>query len=303
MRFSVPALVFLMSVSVFLASSVAYAQMVDHVCERAENTADTMKCHKIRHDKAQNLLKETYDRALELYKVDVGEVAPDSAEKASANKNKQSVSVSAVETLRQSQADWLAYRDRECERQVVQVESESLKRQKALQCNATLTEQRVNMLLAELQQREKKAYPESFEVVPVWMNVLAGDYPDVFWRYGARLSADLNCDEQKEEVIAGLRVEPNGSSVGGLQAILAISDNPLSGRPGVQLLSFPIVAQAEDGGVCSENIKFSVVPLPVARGAGSCSVALRIEDEGCASYTVSSQKGKFKFLSEQNSGS
>lgn len=251
---------------VLIINADLHAQQTDESCARAESTADTMACAKKRNDAAQASLNELYQKMLDIF------------DEADAPNGEGS----AADILRQSQTDWIAYRDTECEHQVAQVETESLKRLKKLSCSASLTEQRVTTLELELEEKDKQINPAQFEALPTWMNALASDHPEVFWRYGDRLSADLNCDEQNEEIIAGLQVD--GANV--LNSVLAIADDPVAGRPNTKIFDFEVLPEKEGRNVCSQNLKFSVIPLPVQKGQGSCAVALRVEDQKCASFTV-----------------
>jgi len=146
----------------------------------------------------------------------------------------------------------------------------------------------------ELEERSKKQRAEALEAVPKWMNVLASENPDIFWRYGERLSADLNCDAQKEEVISGVELKQDGA----VHAVLAIADNPSTGRPHAQVFSFPVVKESADNALCSEKLKFSVVQSPQSdkEETVSCKVALQVQDNVCASYMFLLQGDQFALI-------
>ncbi len=244
------------------------AQAPENYCQRAESTADIMVCAKKHYDDSQKELSRIYEKVLN--------IPPDS------NDSAQNEEQSAVQTLRQSQKDWISYRDGECARQTQQEESESLKRLKELSCLADLTRQRADTLLVQLEEKEKQARIKIVNPLPTWMNVLANSNPAIFWRYHDRLQADLNCDEQSDEIMVGL----DASDSNNLKVVVAISDNPLTGRPNIQIFDFKIGENVSKGTMCHSDLKLSIFPLPVSKGKNRCAVALRIEDQKCASYTV-----------------
>lgn len=292
----------LLSVAILFGMRQVDAQAPIDVCTKAQSTADNMSCNKKRLDDAQAALNATYERAVETFKAPHKTQVEDLPNLVSETKIKES----SAERLKKSQSDWLAYRDVECARQVDAVESESLKQLKKVSCEAALTEQRTETLLVELEDHEQIKMADGFETVPKWMNVLTDENPDVFWRFGERLSVDLNCDEQKEEVISGVQISRKGDKSDRLMvhAVLAIAENPQMGRPKTQVFSFPVLEDGQDAALCSERLNFSVIPLPSQKDQSRCDVALEVKDsDKCASYTVSLSNGAFSLMSDEAASS
>ena len=170
------------ALAVFTYSGVAQSagQAFRH-CEHAQNTTDILGCVKIRHDKAQEKLNTVFEKVL-------GQQPADQEENLS--------------TLRAAQKDWIVYRNQQCSWETQQVETESLKRIQELDCLAELTEQRTGVLSSSLKQEENAEAEteglEKYSAFPRWMNVVARENPDVFWRYGDHMRVDLDCDGQDE---------------------------------------------------------------------------------------------------------
>ncbi len=125
------------------------------------------------------------------------------------------------------------------------------------------------------------------------MNVLAHDHPDVFWRYGKRMRTDLDCDSEEEHILTGVALSSKKDDKT-MRVVLAVAENPPTGKPEVRVLSFPVTKTADEPGFCNPDVKVQIVthPLepaasgdtPLAEGEGppTCSVALQIRDSVCA---------------------
>ncbi|MCB1562534.1 MAG: DUF1311 domain-containing protein [Alphaproteobacteria bacterium] len=185
-----------------------------------------MACAKKRYEDAQNALDGIFEQGL------------------------SGLDFADTQLYRAAQKGWVAYRDRECAWQARLADSESLKRIEELSCLKTVTERRTAALQAALDAQKGKetvptgtTAPES-EGTPLWMNVLAGENPDIYWRYGDRLEADLNCDGVTEHIMAGLKIASGKSDTEQDQAVafIGIAESPLIGRPRTYVIE-PSIAQ------------------------------------------------------------
>lgn len=185
-----------------------------------------MKCKTIQNTQAQDALNTIFNKVLKKHE---GET---------------------LEQIKNIQTEWLAYRNQECTLEADQVEEESLRRIQELRCLTRVTEERIVALDSfDLIEPEEKAGEISAQ--PRWMNALAVDEPDVFWRYGDVIEADLDCDEEPEFMLVGLKVD---SKTGDSQSVVSVSENPMTGRPLSTVLG---VAD------CSAAPKLSIKDAPV----------------------------------------
>ena len=277
-------LVFLfMAVGVFTFIVLqVHAEHFDYSCAHVENTADIMSCVNKRHDEATKRLNTIFETL-------IAEISGESAEEQKA-------------TLRQAQKDWLLYRDRACAWEIDQEQTESLKRIRSLSCQSILAEQRADILSMSLtkplieDESGLQGFAEHYSTTPRWMNVLAADYPDVFWRYHDYIQVDLDCDGEKELIMPGVRmndrtVRTEEAERYLVKAVVSVTDNPATGRPKPQLFDFVVSEKAEDNtlqnGICSVDLNLSVVDEKTEEQQDgvspepSCKRRLQIKSTGC----------------------
>ncbi|MCB1721219.1 MAG: DUF1311 domain-containing protein [Alphaproteobacteria bacterium] len=173
-------------------------------CEKARSSADVMKCLTRQLDAAQETLNSVFD-----------------------DLSMQNSGEDLVE-IKDIQADWLSYRERECALETGDLETESLKRLENLRCLNRLTQARIETLQRSLKTQDDFEALGEAAAPPRWMNALANDHPDVFWAYGAQIEGDLDCDGESEHIMSGLRSSEDFMEV---FPVVSISENPLTGRP------------------------------------------------------------------------
>lgn len=254
------------------------ARQAPQFCEQAENTADVMACVKKRHDEAQKRLNTIFEQLL------AGEQEATQEENGRADQ------------LRESQKDWITYRDQECLWETTRVETESLKRIHELSCVTALTQQRADILALSLKEdQEDEGAARSYSATPRWMNALAADHPDVFWRYKDNIRADLDCDGEDEEIMPGLKtqvldVRTEGTDKYLVKAVVAITENPATGRPRSTLFDFVVSPDRAAGQLCDSSMKLAVVSHKAAQVADQetqhCDVALQVNDRKCEPVVV-----------------
>ena len=273
----------LLSATLFFIVTASTAVIAaDHsaFCTGSDSTAATAKCLNRHLGWAQNRLNKSYEKlsaALE------GE---------------------NLESLRVLQKDWLAYRDGQCEWESRQTEVSSLERVNKLSCLARMSEDRADLLAAMIVDEEMEGYAQKFGGFPRWMNVLAKDKPEVFWSYGKRLRADLDCDSENEMVFTGLLAGElddvstgegeKGPKAHGLTLMLAIAENPPTGRPQTYILPFVVGTD-----ICSASASLSVQEEISEEGDSSsqeakeepeenkkCGARLTLAPKGCDPVSV-----------------
>ena len=173
-------------------------------CEKARSSADVMKCLTRQLDAAQETLNSVFD-----------------------DLSMQNSGEDLVE-IKDIQADWLSYRERECALETGDLETESLKRLENLRCLNRLTQARIETLQRSLKTQDDFEALGEAAAPPRWMNALANDHPDVFWAYGAQIEGDLDCDGESEHIMSGLRSSEDFMEV---FPVVSISESPLTGRP------------------------------------------------------------------------
>ncbi len=191
-------------VFLFLMSSMpAFAGVQD--CDKARSSADVMSCLNRQHESAQGQLNKVFDQLT------------------SQSETEDLVSIKDV------QARWVEYRDLECAQETTNLESESLKRIESLRCMTRLMQERIGAIQKRLE-NDREGEPAVGEAAaqPRWMNALAEDHPEVFWRYGERTEGDLDCDGEPEQIMSGLHVAPE---TGEVKPVVSVSENPSTGRP------------------------------------------------------------------------
>ena len=192
-----------------------------HSCMNAKNTADILACAKDQNDLAQERLSGVFEKII-------------------SNHTEESLLL-----FRQAQTNWLLYRNEECEWEESKAENEALKRIEKLSCLARLTNIRAKLLDPMAQNVDSK--PEKMiEVIPRWMNVLLEEYPTAFWKYGTFIDLDMNGDGIDEKVITGLEIKESLYLAGSSRALVAIIENPVTGRPKINLLSWPVTPKLKN---------------------------------------------------------
>lgn len=255
----------------------AFSQRHAQGCDKADSTAAALDCVNRQNQLTQEKLSQTFKATVE------------------------GQSEEARAMLNEAQKDWIIYRDAQCKWEAGLSEAPALARVAELSCLNALTEGRIAILESVRNRAEDKS-PREFSDQPRWMNVLAGDYPDIFWRYGAWQSADLDCDEEDEQIMTGIAVARVQDSVeiGDGQAkeeghhevemVIAVSENPLTGRPKSKLLRIPVSESKTDAPhLCRPSVRLEVVDRPSgAEGGttGACSRMLQIADPVCPSLNI-----------------
>ena len=267
----------------------AEAQRFSRSCERAESTSDTMVCLKKQVEDAQQKLNDIYKKILE-------EQPPH-----------------VIANLGNTQKSWISYRNDQCSWESVIAES-GYKKIYELSCIASLTEERIKALTA-MQSLMQSDRPREFASHPRWMNALAADYPDVFWRYGQWLQADLDCNGTEEEIMTGVAIEgykdAKGNSAGDAagvlsgsehtykaEAVIALSENVRTGRSKTTIFRLPISGGDAENSFCNVPLGLEIIQTEnhitnnaqgeaeedtvMAAGNGNCPVRARVLDGNCA---------------------
>lgn len=280
----------LVLLTVFCFGKQAAAQIHTGYCDHAESTAAVQSCLNSHLSDAQKRLNKVYEKL-------TGTLEGEPLEK-----------------LKELQASWLEYRDNECEWEAAQPEAQALQRVYELSCMARVTEDRADLLAVALADNEHVGEQRQFGSFPRWMNALSKDYPDVFWNYGKRTRADLDCDGEDEMVMSGVALsrvktlevsedemqeDKEGRSPHGLDVVIAIAENPATGRPQAQLFRFPVTKTLDGPNLCAANVALSVYERDIEPSAGEegevngesnkaedekeeiCLSALKISDKQC----------------------
>lgn len=266
---------FLLSAILFLTigfGAPAIAQ--PNGCDKAKSTAETLDCLNRHKTAVQDQLQSIYDKL---------------QKKAGADPAWQ-------KSLSETQTAWLAYRIKECAWETASSEAPALEKIYEISCINRLTEQRIEALAAILHRSEENSQTPEFGPTPRWLNVLAEDYPAIFWRQSSLLSADLDCDNHNEQVIPGIRVSSGGTGAAGPETIvahIAIAQNPVTGRPRIKTIELPVTGtDTENSGphLCSTDIRLTLTDYPAsteekpqetAPVAHQCTNLLQVSDAVC----------------------
>jgi len=249
---------------VLSAQGPALSQNRTGFCDKVKSTAESMECINRHMQSEQERLNEAYKQYSE--------------EKSEEEK-------SDINTAQQA---WVAYRDAQCAWEASQADPPALARLHELSCLTALTKYRADFLSALSETKDTgEGASHEFSERPRWMNVLTHDHPDIFWRYGSRQSADLNCDGEDEEFITGLTIAPrientntNHISFSG-KIILAALKNPVAGKPKSEIFELPVTAEGTGPHVCSTDVHIEVTSRENVDTKTSCKAALRINDPVC----------------------
>lgn len=265
-----------------LAKAQVKAQGHGLYCEKAESTAATQTCLKRHLDSAQTQLNNVY-KSLESL-----------------------ITLEKKKELEALQKTWLAYRDAECQWQTENSDNPSLKRINELSCMARVTEDRANILSVANDNIKNIDTVREYGSFPRWMNVVAKESPDTYWKYGQRNGFDLNCDGSDDYVMMGL--EPKVSAVEvpttaegevidikpqnyNADIVVSLTQNPATGRPVTQKIKFLIGEGEGDNIICNNDVSFKFIPAPPAddneTAEKSCGAKLEIQAKSCPAKTIS----------------
>ncbi|MCB9988099.1 MAG: DUF1311 domain-containing protein [Rhodospirillales bacterium] len=243
-------------------------------CDRAKSTVDVLECVKNHHEDTMGRLNNVYQTL----------IAP--APETSGDEAQMPVlSDEEKEALKTAQQSWIAYRDAECGWEKTRAAAPALERIDELACLTELTAARIERLLL-LKGRATGETPREFGERPRWMNVVAAENPDVFWRYGSGLEADLDCDGTAENIMTGvLFKDPSNGEAASVSMALVIAGNPQTGRPAAHVLYVPVVpdeasAPATEPFLCRAAVDLSLDGQE-APDNEVCLAILKIDDKTC----------------------
>lgn len=218
-------LLLLSFIMVMSSVPVAFSQNHATYCKDVDSTAASQQCL-TRH------LKEAQSRLNKIY------------EKLSATLNPEE-----LVDLKDLQKTWLTYRDAECMWESDRTKESVLKRVNELSCMARVTEDRADLLTVAYGDIVNPDVQRQFGNFPRWMNAVAKDYPNVYWKYGTRTKADLNCDNRAEHVMVGMSLDDVSPSTK-----VIVVENPLIGKPKGTLFSLNPIVENMDGKDDSEDL-------------------------------------------------
>ena len=268
----------------FFVPLQANAQGHTAYCAKADSTAATQACLKRHLDTAQKRLNSTYQTLF-----------------GSLDEKKQG-------ELKELQDTWLSYRDAECMWEAENSKTPGMKRINELSCMARVTEDRADILRVVASADEQTQGVREFGSFPRWMNAVAKDNPRVYWDYQDRQSYDLDCDGEDEYVMQGVRLSeedvPEPESEAGEEkaeeetkvffsqnVVVALVQNPATGRPSSQLFKFDVNEEAEgDKEICNDRITYKFTPDTSEPEEGeekiSCEAILEVTAKGCKSKNI-----------------
>ncbi|MCB9990233.1 MAG: DUF1311 domain-containing protein [Rhodospirillales bacterium] len=257
----------------------AFSQRHMGYCDRADSTADTLDCINRHNQDVQKKLNDVFT-----------DIAAGQSDETKA-------------LLNDAQKNWIPYRNAQCAWEASLTETASLKRVYELSCLTAMTDRRVALLEA-VQSREAQEEPREFSAQPRWMNALAHDHPQIFWRYGEWKSADLDCDGHDEQVMTGLSVAQTQEVViekdavseaqrQDIEVVVAISENPPTGRPKAALLRLPVTPKLDTPHICRPAIRIDIKDRKTEQAddeekmAGDGCKMLEISDRTCTPLSIS----------------
>lgn len=278
----------------------SFAKSEPEYCDRAKSTADIMACVKDRHDQAQKRLNIIFDRVL------VNENALTAPLEKNENDEtpqleEQDKSKDRIASLRETQNNWIIYRDQECAWEIGSEATESLKRIKELSCLTKLTNQRADVLSLSLNEEDRsEAAQEQTTPTPRWLNTLVADHPMVFWKYQDHIRADLDCDGEVEEIMSGLsaayrEVRTEDADRYAVTSVVSITNNPATGRPKSELFQFAVTPEQSDDGLCRSDIELSVQTSE--KQDEQCQAILNINDGACKQRSIRWNGEAYELLS------
>jgi uncharacterized protein YecT (DUF1311 family) len=222
--------------------NVAMAQRHAGYCDKATTTADALDCVNQHKLDVQQRLNTVYEEASEVQTKELQDL------------------------LSKAQQSWVAYRDAQCLWEAGLAANPSLERIYELSCMTLLTNLRTDLLKTTLE-TQKEEEPREFGSNPRWMNVLIQDYPSVFWRFGKWKQIDLDCDGNDEQIVSGVefidedKKEGASASIKKQNLVVAISDNPLTGKPDIKKFDISVNDENENIFVCDTEIEFEAIEI------------------------------------------
>jgi len=260
-----------------------FAQSHNQFCQQAESTASLQRCLTKHLEDSQSRLNNIYNQLL------------------------ASLAKEDREEVKALQALWLSYRDAECLWRAEQSENPALKKLNELSCMTRITEDRIDNLTIAT---GGDAHPDAMHdagFFPRWMNVLASDYPDVFWDYGSRLSLDLTCDNQDEKIMTGVRTRPVKEPVESLSAsvyekdiLVAFVENPHIGRPNARIFTFTAAGNAKPETIQKEPVlcieRPKILFSEAENDMKSCNRFVTIQDKACGNHHIEWTGKSFDFI-------
>lgn len=256
------ALLFLL---VFFHTVSLRAETVADFCEGIENTTDLVECLNKYNEQTREKLSESFQT------------------------NFDALSEDDARLLKNAQQSWIQYRNSECDWEVQNEPTQSLKRVRELHCLIRMTSDRqktIDLTNGDLQEQNKAQ-----GVKPRWENVLYADHADLFWQTGQSITTDLNCDGQKEHTLLGVNIDDNSPN----KFFVAFIESTNTGRPSPILLELPhSEINAEDQTQCGKDITISLSAS--SEQAEECAMSsIQIQNGACRSYTMSFIDEKFEF--------
>ena len=245
---------------IMLAPHAVLAQEHEVYCNNVDGTASSQECLTKHLKSAQGRLNKIY--------VKLGEV----------------LEKEPLVELKELQKIWLTYRDAECMWEAGRSEEMGLKRITELSCMARVTEDRVDLLTVAYGDNAHPEIQRQLGAFPRWMNVVAKQYPAIYWNYGVRLKEDINCDGQDEHIMTGLTIEGER-----FNTYLTIVEAPLIGKPKPTLFTFLIGNDVENS-ICNNDVKIEIqktaLPEALEEIDKVCPISLILRSKQCPSQTI-----------------
>lgn len=258
----------------------AFSQRHSGYCDQADSTAATLDCVNKHNQDVQTKLSSTFKAIID----------------------QQDEETRAL--LNEAQKNWIIYRDAQCKWESGLPQTPSLERIYELSCLTEMTERRI-AVLETVKTREEKEEPREFGAQPRWMNALANDYPQIFWRYGEWKSADMDCDDEDEQIMTGIsvahiqeaiKIEADGTSEEEahheVEIVIAVSENPEAGRPKAKLFRVPVSDdQALNPRLCRPAVRLEIRDQAQdVTGTEAqkpfCKNALQVSDRTCGDLMI-----------------
>jgi uncharacterized protein YecT (DUF1311 family) len=279
MKYSLPAcpaicLTFFMLIFSALPATAKGAVQHGGFCDQVQSTADMMSCVNLHKEDAQKKLHKAYETLT------------------------RDLSAEQKEAFETAQQHWLKFRDAQCKWEAEQSGMDALRKVYELSCIANQTELRLQEMNAYIAFDGQERTTE-LGSKPRWMNIIAREYANIFWRYGDVLELDMNCDGQNEWVMSGLQLTKDTDGSNAMQAVIALADNPPIGKPKMNLYQFAITPDTQAQSLCQAQIKLSASSHKMAEN-NNCSTALKVSDTVCAPYLIYAENGNYVVKTEQD---
>lgn len=211
------------------------------------------------------------------------------------------------EKLISSQRHWNEYKKEYCLWESQNTSSPSEEHLKLISCKTLLTEQRIDLLNKQLHQNIEE--PIEYGQLPRWLNVIAFDYPNVFWQYNKRIETDLNCDGSKEWIMIGTSLNrkdfkaaqetptQTNDNLYAMDFVVTIAENPKIGRPQSQLFKIPLNQNTQGVHLCSPIVELQNKKSTENK---NCSSSIEISDNSCQTIHIYWNDNDYK-ISQPNS--